>query len=217
MQHQHIITPDPINLYAEQYTTPEDNVLAALNRETNAHVKGAQMISGHLQGIVLQMLSQTVAPKQILELGTYTGYSAISLARGLAAGGKLHTIDIDASLQEMRDRYWDEAGVKNMIVQHIGEAESVIPQIQGDFDLVFIDADKKNYGLYFDMVIDRMPSGSIIIADNVLFHGQVILPPEQQSNTAQYIHEFNKKIASDDRVEQVILPLRDGLMLIRKK
>lgn len=214
---QHIITPDPINYYAEQYTTPEENVQASLNRETHAHVKGAQMISGHLQGMVLQMISQMIQPAQILELGTYTGYSAISLARGLKPGGKLHTIDIDPYLQEMRDKYWGEAGVKNSIVQHIGEASAVIPKIKGDFDLVFIDADKKNYGLYFDMLIDRIPSGGIMIADNVLFHGEVILPADQQSNTSRYIHDFNIKIAADNRVEQVIMPVRDGLMLIRKK
>lgn len=214
---QHIITPDPINFYAEQYTTPEDAVQASLNRETHAHVRGSQMISGHLQGVVLQMLSQMIAPAQILELGTYTGYSAISLARGLKTGGKLHTVDIDPYLQDMRDKYWQEALVQDRIVQHIGEAATVIAKIKGDFDLVFIDADKKNYGLYFDMLIDRIPSGGFMIADNVLFHGEVILPADQQSSTAVYIHEFNKKIAADNRVEQVIMPVRDGLMLIRKK
>lgn len=214
---QHIITPDPINFYAEQYTTAEDDVQASLNRETHAHVKGAQMISGHLQGMVLQMISQMINPANILELGTYTGYSAISLAKGLKPGGKLHTIDIDPYLQEMRDKYWQQAGVHNNIVQHIGEATLVIPKIKGDFDLVFIDADKKNYGNYFDLVIDRIPAGGIIIADNVLFHGEVILPDDQQSNASRYIHDFNKKIAADERVEQVIMPLRDGLMLIRKK
>lgn len=214
---QHIITPDPINYYAEQYTTPEDTVQASLNRETHAHIRGAQMISGHLQGTVLQMLSQMTGPAQILELGTYTGYSAIALARGLRPGGKLHTIDIDAYLQDMRDKYWQQAGLQDHIVQHIGEAADVIPMIKGDFDLVFIDADKKSYGLYFDLLIDRIPTGGFMIADNVLFHGEVILPAEQQSNNARYMHEFNKKIADDPRVEQVILPLRDGLMLIRKK
>lgn len=214
---QHIITPDPINYYAEQYTTPENEVQSALNKETHANVRGSQMISGHLQGVVLEMLSHMIKPKQILELGTYTGYSAISLAKGLQAGGKLHTIDIDVYLQEMRDKYWEAAGMKDVIVQHHGEAAAVIPKIKGDFDLAFIDADKKNYSLYFDLLIDRIPSGGFIIADNVLFHGEVILPREQQSNASLYIHEFNNKIAADDRVEQVIMPLRDGLMLIRKK
>lgn len=214
---QHIITPDPINLYAEQYTTPEDHVMASLNRETHANVRGAQMISGHLQGVVLQMISQMIGPKQILELGTYTGYSAICLSKGLKEGGKLHTIDIDAALQDMRNNHWEQAGVIDKIQQHIGEAATVIQNIEGDFDLVFIDADKKNYGTYFDLLIDRIPSGGMMVADNVLFHGEVILPVDQQSNTSQYIHEFNKKIAADTRVEQVIMPVRDGLMLIRKK
>jgi predicted O-methyltransferase YrrM len=214
---QHIITPDPINFYAEQYTTPENSVQASLNKETHANVKGSQMISGHLQGIVLEMLSCMIRPKQILELGTYTGYSAISLAKGLTEEGKIHTVDIDPYLQEMRDNYWQQSGMKDKIVQHIGEAATIIPKIKGDFDLVFIDADKKNYGLYFDLVIDRIPSGAFMIADNVLFKGEVILPLDQQSNTAVHMHNFNKKIAADDRVEQVIMPLRDGLMLIRKK
>ena len=214
---QHIITPDPINLYAEQYTTPEDNAMASLNKETHANVRGAQMISGHLQGVVLQMMSQMIKPKQILELGTYTGYSAISLAKGLQDGGMLHTIDIDANLQSMRENYWKQADAAHKITQHIGEAAAIISKIEGDFDLVFIDADKKNYGVYFDMLIDRIPSGGFIIADNVLFHGEIILPVDQQSNNAKAIHEFNKKIAADERVEQVIMPVRDGLMLIRKK
>ncbi len=214
---QHIITPDPINLYAEQYTTPEDNTMASLNRETHANVRGAQMISGHLQGVVLQMISQMIRPKQILELGTYTGYSAISLAKGLQEGGMLHTIDIDANLQPMRENYWKQANAADKITQHIGEAATIINQIEGGFDLVFIDADKKNYGIYFDMLIDRIPSGGFMIADNVLFHGEVILPIDQQSNNAKNIHEFNKKIAADERVEQVIMPVRDGLMIIRKK
>src|SRR5690606_30661558 len=139
---QHIITPDPINLYAEQFSTPENEVLAKLNQATHAHVKGAQMISGHLQGLALQMLSQIIQPTTILELGTYTGYSAISLAGGLRRGGKLHTIDIDASLQDMRNAYWKEAGVANRIIQHLGPAQEIIPKLEGNFDLVFIDADK---------------------------------------------------------------------------
>lgn len=214
---RHVITPDPINAYAELYTTPECEVLHALNLETHAKVRGAQMISGHLQGVVLEMFSLMMRPKLILELGTYTGYSAISLCKGLADGGKLHTIDVDPYLQDMRNFYWEKAGVQHKIVQHLGEAVNVIPKIQGSFDLVFIDADKKSYPLYFDLVIDRLAPGGFIIADNVLFQGQVLLPADQQGSTAQYMHEFNKKIAEDDRVEQVILPLRDGLMLIRKK
>jgi len=211
------ITSDPINHYAELYTTSEDAVLASLNLETNANVHGAQMLSGHLQGTLLQLISQIIRPKQILELGTYTGYSAICLAKGLQAGGILHTIDIDHSLQEMRNQYWKAAQLDHCIRQHIGEAAQVINNINGNFDLVFIDADKKNYGLYFDLVIDRMQSGGIILADNVLFHSEVIWPVDQQGKNAQAIHAFNRKVAADDRVEQVILPIRDGIALIRKR
>lgn len=214
---QHIITPDPINHYAEAYTTPESPVLAALNKQTHEEVRGAQMLSGHLQGMVLKLISQMIRPENILEIGTYTGYSAICLAKGLKEGGKLHTLDIDDQLQAMREEFWKAEGLETRIIQHIGNAAELIGQLDTAFELVFIDADKKNYGLYFDLLIDRMPSGSYFLADNVLFHGEVVLPPEQQSQTAKVIHEFNQKIAADERVEQVIMPLRDGLMLIRKK
>lgn len=214
---QHIITPDPINLYAEQFTSPESEVLADLNKETHAHVKGAQMISGHLQGMVLQLISQMLQPRLILELGTYTGYSAISLSTGLKPDGKLHTIDVDASLQSMRNSYWQKAGVDHKIVQHIGQAQDLIPTIKdGAFDLVFIDADKKGYCAYFDLVLENMNPGGIILADNVLFHGEIILPEDQQSKNAKYINQFNRKVADDKRVAQVLLPIRDGLMVIRK-
>jgi len=214
---QHIITPDPINHYAEQFTSPESAALAELNKETHAQVSGAQMISGHLQGMVLQLLSQMLQPRLILELGTYTGYSAISLSMGLKPEGKLHTIDIDASLQSMRNTYWQKAGADHKIIQHIGQAKEIIPTInEGRFDLVFIDADKKSYCDYFDLVLDNMDKGGIILADNVLFHGEIILPEAQQSKNAKYINQFNQKVADDKRVEQVLLPIRDGLMVIRK-
>jgi caffeoyl-CoA O-methyltransferase len=208
---------DTLINYAELYTTPESEVLAALNRETQASVRGAQMLSGHLQGALLSMLSYILKPTQILELGTYTGYSAICLAKGLQPGGLLHTIDIDDTLRDIRERHWIEAKLENCIKQHIGEAAHVIPNIDGQFDLVFIDADKKNYNLYFDLVIDRMATGGLIVVDNVLFHGEVIWPENQMGKTATVIHAFNQKIAADPRVEQVILPIRDGITLIRKK
>lgn len=214
---KHVITPDPINFYAEKHTTPEDAVQEALNKETHATVRGAHMISGHLQGVVLEMLSLMLKPNSILELGTYTGYSAISLSKGLQDGGMLHTIDIDPYLQDMRNKYWKDAGIAHKITQHLGDAKDIIPKIKGAFDLVFIDADKKSYNQYFDLVVDRIPSGAFIIADNVLFHGEVVLPADQQSSAAAHIHEFNQKVAADQRVEQVILPLRDGLSIIRKK
>lgn len=215
MENYHI-TSDPINNYADLYTTAEDGVLYSLNMETHADVHGAQMLSGHLQGKLLEMISKTVRPKQILELGTYTGYSAICLAKGLQPDGVLHTVDIDSSLQDMRNRYWRQAGLQHCIRQYIGEAKDIINTIPGEFDLVFIDADKKNYGLYYDLIIDRMPDGGIILADNVLFHAEVIMPEEMQSSSAKAMHAFNQKIASDERVEQVLLPIRDGILWMRK-
>ena len=217
MEQRAHITYEPIQDYAELYTSSEDAVLKSLNLETHAGVRGAQMLRGHLAGRFLQMISAIVQPKQILELGTYTGYSAICLAKGLQKDGTLHTIDIDDKLQDMRNRYWVQAGLENTIHQYIGEAHDVIPKIDTTFDLVFIDADKKNYSLYFDLVIDKLNVGGIILADNVLFHAEVIQPLEQQSKSAQSIHLFNQKIAEDNRVEQVLLPIRDGIMVIRKK
>lgn len=216
MDAQYQITSEAINAYAEQYSTPETPVLKALNEATVAEVRGAQMLSGALQGSFLSIISKLIQPKHILELGTYTGYSAICLAQGLQPGGQLHTIDTDEQLQAMRDRYWKEAGLEQTIVQHIGAAADVLPQLEQTFDLIFIDADKKNYGLYFDMLIDKVPVGACFIADNVLFHSEVVQPEANRSKSAKYMHEFNEKIQQSDRVEQVILPIRDGITLIRK-
>lgn len=214
---EHIINPEPINAYAERFTTQESEALKQLNDKTHREIQGAQMLSGHLQGTFLQMISLMLQPVNVLELGTYTGYSAICLAKGLKEGGKVHTIDIDDRLQPVRDEFWEKENMQEKIVQHIGKAADIIPSLDVPFDFVFIDADKKNYGLYFDLLIDKMPSGGWLLADNVLFHGEVILPADQQSKPAAAIHLFNQKIAADDRVEQVLLPVRDGLMLIRKK
>ena len=216
MEAQYQITSAAINTYAEQYSTPETAVLKALNEATVAEVRGAQMLSGALQGSFLSIISKLIRPKNILELGTYTGYSAICLAQGLQENGQLHTIDTDDQLQAMRDQYWNEAGLQQTIIQHIGPAAEVLPQINVTFDLVFIDADKKNYGLYFDMLIDLVPVGACFIADNVLFHSEVVQSEEQQSKSAKYMHAFNEKIKHSDRVEQVILPIREGITLIRK-
>jgi len=212
---KHLIPPG-IDAYAEQYSTPESPVLAKLNRETHMKVDKAIMLSGHLQGTMLQMISHMVHPVNVLEIGTYTGYSAICLAQGLKEGGKLHTIDIDEELQDMRDRYYKEAGLQDKIVQHIGNADEVISGLTMQFDLVFIDADKVNYGMYYDMVFDKVPIGGYLLADNVLYEGDVILPEEQQRSNGKAMHLFNKKIKADTRIEHVLLPIRDGVMLIRK-
>ena len=202
--------------YAEQYTTKESSALARLNRETNLKVDHAVMLSGHLQGAVLQMISNMVKPKKILEIGTYTGYSAICLAQGLRPGGHLHTIDINEELEDMAFRYFCEAGLDSKITQHIGKATAIIPTFQEEFDLVFIDADKQNYHLYYDLVFDKIPVGGFILADNVLYEGEVILPAEEQSKNARALHTFNEKVRNDTRVEHVLLPVRDGIMIVRK-
>lgn len=205
-----------LDQYSEQFTTPETEVLASLNRETNMKIPMPVMLSGHLQGSLLAMLSHMIKPKNILEIGTYTGYSAICLAQGLQEGGHLQTIDINEELEDICFSYFCKAGLQDKIVQHIGNASEIIPRLAGSFDLVFIDADKQNYHLYYDLVIDRVPVGGYILADNVLYDGEVVLPVEEQSKNARAIHAFNEKVRQDKRVEHVLLPVRDGIMVMRK-
>jgi len=212
---EHRLVSQALEDYSEKFTSPENPVLAALNRETNIKVQMPVMLSGYLQGALLQMISYMAAPKYILEVGTYTGYSAICLAQGLK-GGQLHTIDINEELESMCSRYIHEAGLENKIVQHIGNAADIIPKLDHSFDLVFIDADKQNYHLYYDLVFDKVPIGGFILADNVLYDGEVILPIAEQSKNAKAIAAFNEKIKADKRVEHVLLPVRDGIMLMRK-
>ncbi len=202
--------------YAERMTTSESPALARLNRETYVKVEHPIMLSGHLQGAVLSMISRMLMPKNILEIGTFTGYSAICLAQGLQEGGMLHTIDINEELSDMCRKYWDEAGVVGKITQHIGKGADIIPSLQETFDLVFIDADKVGYGNYFDLVIDKVRTGGWIIADNVLYNGDVILPAEEQSKNAKAMHAFNEKIKADPRVAQLLLPVRDGILIMQK-
>jgi len=205
-----------LNDYAEHFTTPETPALASLNRETHLKIELPVMLSGHLQGAFLKMVSHMIRPKNILEIGTYTGYSAICLADGLQEGGHLHTIDINEELQDLCFRYFCEAGIEKKITQHIGKAADIIPTLQQSFDLVFIDADKQNYHLYYDMVIGRLPIGAFILADNVLYDGEVVLPENEQSKNSKAIHAFNEKVKADSRVEQILVPIRDGIMMMRK-
>jgi predicted O-methyltransferase YrrM len=202
--------------YANQYTSPESPALAALNRETNMKVPMPQMLSGHVQGAMLQMLSHMIKPKKVLEIGTYTGYSAICLAQGLQAEGHLVTIDINEELEDMAFRYICDAGLQGKIQQLIGKAADIIPGLDESFDLVFIDADKQNYNLYYDLVFDKVPIGGFILADNVLYEGEVVLPHDEQSKNAKAMHAYNEKVKNDPRVEHVLLPLRDGIMIARK-
>jgi len=202
--------------YSESMTTPETAALAQLNRETHLKVEQPRMLSGHLQGAVLSMISKMIQPKYILEIGTYTGYSAICLAQGLQENGQLHTIDINEELAEMCHKYWVATGVANKITQHIGKGTAIIPQLNLVFDLVFIDADKAGYAGYFDLVIDKVRPGGWILADNVLYNGDVILPHDEQHRNAKSVHAYNEKVKADARVEQVLLPIRDGILIARK-
>ena len=210
------LIPPSIESYACDYSSEESPVLAQLNRETHLKVNLPIMLSGHLQGKVLEFISQMIQPKHVLEIGTYTGYSAICLAAGLKENGVLHTIDINEELYDMCQSYFEKAGLSKKIIQHIGHAAEIIPRIDCIFDLVFIDADKQNYHLYYDLVIDRLPIGAYILADNVLYDGEVLLEQEKQSKNAKAIQAFNEKTRADHRVIQVLLPIRDGLLLMKK-
>ncbi len=206
--------PEALEEYVGQHTTQENEVLQQLNRETNAKVMMPRMISGHLQGRFLAMMSQMIKPKTILEVGTYTGYSAICLAEGLQDGGTLHTIDINEELEELVRSYFEKAGITNKVQYHIGNALEIIPALQGPFDLVFIDADKINYAKYYDQVIDQVATGGYILADNVLWSGKVIA--EKQDKDTAALVAFNAKLMADPRVETVMVPIRDGILIARK-
>ena len=209
---------DPkIEAYVLENSSSEPTLLKELNRETNANVLMPRMLSGHLQGRVLSMLSSMIRPKRVLEIGTYTGYSAICLCEGLAPDGILYTIDINEELQTMVKTHIAKAGLEKKTNYIIGNAIEVIPTINESFDLVFIDADKINYSNYYDLVIEKIPSGAFIIADNVLWSGKVVNDGSKMDTDTKAIHAFNQKIQNDNRVENVLFPVRDGLMVIRKK
>lgn len=205
-----------LNRYAEEMSSAPLPVLAALERETHMRHMQSVMLSGNLQGQLLQLISYLCRPKRILEIGTYTGYSAICLAQGLQEGGELHTIEKDDEKCEIIEKYIGMAGMQDKIIPHYGDAHQIVAALDERWDLVFIDADKPAYSLYYDLVIDRMNSGGIILADNVLFEGKVLLPEEQQGKNERAMHLFNQKMKQDDRVAQVILPIRDGISIIRK-
>ncbi|MDX5348544.1 MAG: O-methyltransferase [Hymenobacteraceae bacterium] len=204
--------------YIEDHTEPESELLRKLNRETNAKVMMPRMLSGHLQGRVLSMLSHMIQPKQILEIGTYTGYSALCLAEGMQPGGTLHTIDINDELEDLVKRYITEAGLEGQVKQYVGDALEIIPTLTETFDLVFIDADKINYANYYNMVIDKVRPGGYIIADNVLWSGKVLEKYRKKlDKDTEAILNFNKQVHDDERVQNVLFPIRDGLMVLRKK
>jgi len=207
---------EKLTAYIDAHTVEEPATLAALNRETWAKILMPRMLSGHLQGRVLSMLSHMIQPVNVLEIGTYTGYSAICLAEGLAPGGRVTTIDINDELEEMIRRYIDLSGNTSRIHFLIGDATQLIPSLSETFDLVFIDADKENYSNYFDLVINKVRPGGYIIADNVLWSGNVLQPTAEMDAETRAIFDFNNKIHSDSRVTNVLFPIRDGLMVCRK-
>lgn len=203
--------------YILAHIDEQDPVLQELERETFLHVLRPRMLSGHLQGTILTMFSQMLQPQRILEVGTYTGYSAICLAKGLADDGQLHTIELNDELESIAQKYFKKAGLSEKIIQHLGDAKTIIPQLQGPFDLIFLDGDKRDYIAYFDLVIDQIRPGGIILADNILWSGKVVEKLDEKDEQTKGILAFNQKIKDDPRVSQTIIPFRDGLMLIRKK
>jgi predicted O-methyltransferase YrrM len=204
-----------IQYYCETHSGTPDKILYELERETGLKTLAPQMISGYLQGQLLQMLSSIARPKHILEVGTFTGYAAICLARGLAEGGRMDTIEVNPELAYIIHKYLKKAGLTQRVQLHIGDALEIIPQLPGTFDLIFLDAGKQHYPTYYELLIDRMPSGGLLLADNVLWSGKV-LHEKHDADTAA-LHQFNEMIQTDERVEKLMLPLRDGLYLIRKK
>ncbi|MEC5142326.1 Methyltransferase [Chitinophaga sp. 180180018-2] len=211
------LIPAAVEAYSEKYTSRESDLLYKLNRETHLKVELPHMLSGQVQGRFLSMVSHMIRPRRILELGTYTGYSAICLAEGLAADGILHTIDINEELETSCLQYFQASGNADKIHMHIGKAADIIQQLDETFDLVFIDADKTGYEHYYDLVWEKLRPGGIILADNVLYHGQVLAPANEQGRQAKAMVSFCEKVLADDRGEQVLLTIRDGLLIIRKK
>ncbi|MDE0472458.1 MAG: O-methyltransferase [Ekhidna sp.] len=207
--------PEHLQRYVEDHSDPESDLLQRINRETHLYVLKPRMLSGHLQGRVLSMLSQMTRPRQILEIGTYTGYATLCLAEGLAEGGKIITIDNNEGLSHRTKAYFGESNFRDRIEMKVGNAMEIIPQLDTPWDLVFIDADKENYLNYFNLVIDQVNSGGFLIADNVLWSGKVS-DTSENDDTTESIRDFNQKVNADSRVQNVLFPVRDGLMVIRK-
>ena len=205
---------DEIDSYSLNHTEAEAELLAELNRETWANVMTPRMLSGHLQGRVLSMFSKMIQPENIIEIGTYTGYSALCMAEGLKNEGILHTLDINEEYTSIAKRYFNRSKYSKNIKQHLGNALDIIPKLECNFQLAFIDADKENYSAYFDLIIDKMDLYGYIIADNVLWSGKVTKQKKDKETKA--LDLYNKKVLADPRVETVLLPIRDGLMLSRK-
>lgn len=209
--------PQNIDDYAVKHTQKEPELLAKLTRETFQKILQPRMLSGHYQGRVLSLLSKLVHPKNILEIGTYTGYSALCLSEGLQKQGSLHTIDVNEELAEIQKKYFDISEYKEQIHQYLGNALDIIPTLELKFDLVFIDADKPNYPAYFELIIGKMNPKGIIITDNVLWSGKVAEQVKEDDESTIALMRYNKMVVEDKRVETVLLPIRDGLSISRIK
>ena len=210
------IVNNKIEDYIRKNSSKEPEILKDLNKETHLKVLNPRMLSGHIQGRFLSIITKLIKPKKILEIGTYTGYSAICMAEGLIEKGIIHTIDINEELVSIQNKYFAKSKCNNSIIQHVGDARSIIKSINEKFDLVFLDADKENYIEYYELVIEKVKKGGLIIADNVLWTGKVVEPKKDDDELTKYLIDFNKMINEDDRVENIILPLRDGLNVILK-
>ena len=210
---------DKLEQYILDNTSEEEALMHQLERETYLRVINPRMISGHLQGKLLEMLVRMMRPKRVLEIGTFTGYSALSIARGLEEGAILDTIEVDDELEDIAASYFDKSGYGSRIRQHIGSALDVVPRLGEVYDMVFIDGDKREYPAYYDMLLDGgyVRSGSILLADNILWYGKVVEEVHHNDLHTKALIEFNRMVVEDDRVESVILPLRDGINLIRVK
>jgi predicted O-methyltransferase YrrM len=209
--------PETLDTYVVNHSENEPELLQQLTRATFQKILQPRMLSGHYQGRVLSMISKLVHPKNILEIGTYTGYSALCLAEGMQTDGELHTIDINEELVDFQRQFFDKSEYGKQIHQHLGNALDIIPNLDMTFDLIFIDADKDNYPNYFNGIIDKLNKGGIILSDNVLWSGKVIEPLKEDDVSTKALLEYNQLLKSDARVETVMLPIRDGLTISRKK
>ncbi|WP_046743623.1 O-methyltransferase [Kordia zhangzhouensis] len=209
--------PEALDDYVVAHSQDEPELLKALTRETHQKILQPRMLSGHYQGRLLSMLSKLIRPKTILEIGTYTGYSALCMAEGMQTDGTLHTIDINEELHDFQRKYFDASPFGDRIFQYTGNALDIIPTLQTTFDLVFIDADKPNYPAYFDKIIDKMNPNGIILSDNVLWSGKVVEPLQEKDSSTKALLTYNRLLKEDPRIETVILPIRDGLTISRVK
>lgn len=209
--------PEKIDAYVTAHSQAEPELLQELSRETWQKILAPRMLSGHLQGRVLSMLSKLINPKNILEIGTYTGYSALCLAEGIQEKGELHTIDINEELHSFQRKYFDRSEFGERIKQHTGDARDIVPKLTLKFDLVFIDADKRNYPAYLELIIPKLNSGGVILSDNVLWSGKVIEPLEEDDLDTAALLQYNELLNTHPQLETVILPIRDGLTISRLK